>query len=128
MMDKEPPFIGENFDKYRLRNGEICVRRGFRLTESNKRYLGMMPTKKSVLLNEALRSFFHCLNYKKREEEKQLYLIASSMKGRDSPLTGLWIESKLDWEIRQLIKHDNRLTIQLICNYALDQYFKGKGL
>lgn len=104
-----------------LKDSRICVRKIFRLTDANSKLLNTNPYKKSEVLHKALNNFFHQLHYK---DDKPIYLKISR---KESPLTGLWIEIGNNEKIKELLKHDKTLTLQLICNHALEQYFKQEG-
>lgn len=104
-----------------LEDSRICVRKVFRLTKQNYELLKANPYKKSEVLHKALNNFFHKLHYKEKK------LITLKISRKESPLTGLWIEIGNNEKIKELLEHDKTLTIQLICNHALEQYFKQIG-
>lgn len=112
----------KSLGRINLEDSRICVRKIFRLTKENSELLNTNPYKKSEVLHKALHNFFYKLHYKKEDKPTSL-----KISRKESPLTGLWIEIGNNEKIKELLKRDSTLTLQLICNHALKQYFKQIG-
>jgi hypothetical protein len=119
LTDKEINLLKDK-GKIRLEDNRICVRKVFRLTEENTEFMSYTPYKKSEVLHKALQEFFHLFNYK---EKGKAQIKRIKIDRKKSALTGLWIELGINEQINTLLKDDKTLTMQQVCNHALEGYF-----